>query len=207
MDEKLKDDIERVVGFVNFVDDFRIGGCKDRCSLYDESKPHVIYRGNPRSRIVLVSKSHKKEDVEKKKPFSGREGNLLRKIMSSVGFNLDEDMLVLNSIFCSSDKTLKRKDVDKCWLNVERALKIVKPHIVIACGKDALCQLKAKKDLKIGHYEGKWTTREDGLSIFCMINPGFILHKEKHGDTKELKQKIYTYMKYFKKTYIEKTVG
>jgi DNA polymerase len=199
-------------------------GCS-RCSLSDHGCPPIVYRGNPNSDILLIGEAPGKIEQEQMKPFVGPAGELLDNIMKAIGLSTEEDMIIMNTVFCrptahqSSGKqnyTPKKEQIVRCWPFVEKAISLLKPKIIIACGRTALSQLTGDTSIRIGQGEGKWMSykylvpfppptrgsKVEEVPMFVMTHPAAILHKAKYPEEQRtMKLKVWEYMKYFRDTY------
>lgn len=182
------------------------------CSLADEKNKPIVYRGNPDAEIMIVGEAPGKVEQQEGKPFVGPAGQLLDKIMGSININTDEDTFITNSVFCrpvaaensgKENYTPKENQLEKCNPFL-RNLKdrIVRPKVIIACGRIALGALTNKSKLKLGDYEGAWHQCK-GIPMFVMRHPAAILYL-KGEEQAEVKKKVWSYMKIFRDTYKEK---
>jgi len=187
-------------------------GCT-RCTLSAHNNHPVLYRGNPKAPIVLIGEAPGAKEDENGRPFSGPAGQLLDKIFNAVGLNTNQDMLLTNVVYCRpvaskfsgrQNYTPKKDQIAHCWPFAKKAIELLEPKIVILCGRVALCSFLEKDDLKMGHWEGRWTSK-DNINVFSMLHPAAILHQS-NEPTKQLKtkQKVWEYMQYFRDTYREK---
>lgn len=194
-------------------------GC-DRCTLSEHGCGPIIYRGNPKAPILLIGEAPGQEEEKHRKPFVGPAGELLDNIMKAIGLDIDKDMCITNSVFCrptaskyeaKQNYTPKQTQIVRCWPFVEKAITILKPKIIIACGGTAMRQLMDDATAKVGQWEGRWTwyTRfgsdNQEMPMFTMTHPAAILHKAKWPKEQlEMKRKVWEYMQYFRDTYKDK---
>ena len=116
----------------------------ESCPLYSVKK-QVPYRGNVDSQVVIVGESPGRVELAYGKPFVGPAGNLLTKSLSDVGFD-PESMFYTNSAMCRIDKdALSVKEINEvlrcCRPNLELALSIIKPKLIIVLGEIAMRQV------------------------------------------------------------------
>lgn len=198
--------------------DFQRGfqtGC-NRCTLSHQTKVPIVWRGNPKAKILLIGEAPGKIEEEKMLPFVGPAGQLLEKMLNAVGLESEKDMLIMNTVYCRptapqysgrQNYTPKTDQIASCWPFTEKAIKILQKPVIIACGRTALCELIADDKARLGDYEGKWMEHDSGAYLFCMRHPAAILHQHDKLDPdsfKELKQKVKDYMDMFKDTWQKK---
>jgi len=183
-------------------------GCT-KCTLSAHDNHPVLYRGNPEAPIVLVGEAPGAKEDENGRPFSGPAGQLLDKIFNSIGLNTDQDMLLTNVVYCRpvapkfsgrQNYTPKKEQTAHCWPFTRKAIEILEPKIIIACGRTALCALLNNDSCRIGQWEGRWHN-----NIFVMTHPAAILHQSNDPERqRQTKLKVWKYMQYFRDTYKEK---
>ena len=59
----------------------------------------VISRGNPNAKFLIIGEAPGPEENIRGKPFVGRAGQMLDKILESANFNPDQDVYITNSVF------------------------------------------------------------------------------------------------------------
>lgn len=201
--------------YLEFAESFR-KGC-DRCSLsvHQEGHPPVLYRGNAKSDIMLIGEAPGKVEQAEGTTFVGPAGQLLDRIFKAIGMNTDEDLLITNIVYCrptapygsgKQNYTPKAEQITRCWPFGRRAIELVDPKIIIACGRPAMQTIMEDNRMAIGTYEGKWL-KKDGRHVFVMMHPAALIHKENKAPRQEYlaaRGKLWGYMQYFRDTYKEK---
>ena len=132
----------------------------------------VGYEGNKQQKILLVGESPGFTELQVGRPFVGRSGELLRRVSSQAGLNMD-DIFISNSARCLINKDdLTNKIISdilkSCRPNLERAIRAVKPKLIICCGAFALQQITKKKG--ITKNRGTWLKSEE---FNCHVLPTF----------------------------------
>ena len=67
--------------------------------LSDAGTKVVISRGNPEAKLLIVGEAPGPQENIQGKPFVGRAGQLLDKILQAAGFDPDVDVYITNSVF------------------------------------------------------------------------------------------------------------
>jgi DNA polymerase len=166
---------------------------------------------------MLVAEAPGAKEDQNGQPFSGPAGKLLDTIFQRVcGMNTNSDMLLTNMVFCrpvdSTDSnrqnyTPRKEQIVRCLPFVEKSIDLLKPKVIIACGRTALCALMEDDSMRMNAWEGRWLERK-GISVFVMLHPAAILHKTNDPiEQHETKLRVQKYMLYFKDTYQEKLNG
>ena len=112
--------------------------CK-RCSLYRSTK-HVciLGKGNVMSSIVLVGEAPGAAEEKTGKPFMGRAGKLLDRLLTSL--NLQDKVYITNPVHCRPPDNRKptKKEIEACRIYFDGELNIVKPKVIILMGRTAI---------------------------------------------------------------------
>lgn len=114
-----------------------ISDCR-KCDLWKERTNFVFGVGNPQSKLVLVGEAPGKEEDLQGKPFVGRAGQLLDKILAAI--NLNRDKVYICNILKSrppENRTPHQDEIDACLPYLETQLKIINPKLIVALGATA----------------------------------------------------------------------
>lgn len=191
-------------------------GCS-RCTLAAYGHKPIVFRGNPESDIMLVGEAPGKVEQLERSPFVGPAGQLLDNMMKSIGLSTEDDMFITNAVYCrptapkgsgKQNYTPKDVQVERCTPFTEALIKnVIKPKIIIACGRIALQQLTGDKNIKIGQYEGKWIETH-GTPTFVMIHPAALLYLgDKTEAQSKKKRQVWLYLQEFRDSWKEKING
>ncbi len=114
-----------------------IYGCR-RCRLWRRAKHAVPGEGPPNAKLMLIGQNPGKEEDETGKPFVGRAGKFLNKILAETCINRDE-VFITNIVKHTSPKNRKPFDdeVEACLPYLETQMDIIKPKVVVLMGKVA----------------------------------------------------------------------
>ncbi len=115
----------------------RIYNCRN-CRLWKGAKHAVPGEGPHGARLMLVGQNPGKEEDETGKPFVGRAGKFLNKILAENGINRN-DVFITNIVKHTSPGNRKPFDdeVEACLPYLKTQLEIINPKIVILMGKVA----------------------------------------------------------------------
>ncbi len=67
--------------------------------LADAGTNVVISRGNPEAKLLIIGEAPGPEENVKGKPFVGRAGQMLDKVLQSADFDPEKDVYITNSVF------------------------------------------------------------------------------------------------------------
>jgi uracil-DNA glycosylase family 4 len=137
-----------------------------KCSLA-RTRNHVIFgEGNIRAPIFLIGEAPGRDEDLIGRPFVGRSGQLLDKILAACGFNRREHVYISNIIKCRppGNREPSREERRACLPYLIRQVDLINPPIVIFLGATALKSL-AGPDKKITRLRGRWMEWERHLAM------------------------------------------
>ncbi len=151
-----------------------------RCTLCYSRTNIVIDRGNPRAPILIVSERPGENEDRVGKPFVGRAGELLDKMLRSIGLDPEEHVLITNVVRCKPevDRSPTKDEVDACFPFLEKQIAMMAPKVILLLGAVALKWVDfARSDIKMEEEAGKFFTvpRFPGIQFMVMYNPAFLL--------------------------------
>jgi len=144
------------------------------CGLHKTRNMVVFGTGNPQARIMFVGEAPGEEEDKQGKPFVGRAGNLLTKMIAAIGFQREE-VFIANVLKCRppGNRDPKPDEVAACEHFLIEQIKAVKPVIICALGTHA-AQTLLKTDESIGNMRGKLHDYH-GVPLIPTYHPSFLL--------------------------------
>jgi uracil-DNA glycosylase len=115
----------------------QIKDCK-KCRLWQDAKQAVPGEGPATAKMMLVGQNPGAEEDKTGKPFVGRAGKFLNKILAKNGIRR-EDVFVTNIVKHLSPENRKPlpDEIEACAPYLEAQIKTIKPKIVVLMGKVA----------------------------------------------------------------------
>ena len=139
----------------------------------------VISRGNPRARLMIVGEAPGPQENIQGKPFVGRAGQLLDKILEAGKFDPEKDVFITNSVFRlppGEDGKAFRKPTDeeiKYYLPyVNEIIRLVDPLIMLLTGNVACQSILGKTG--ITSLRGQWN-QIGGRWVMPIFHPSYLL--------------------------------
>ncbi len=135
----------------------------------------VVSRGNPSSSIMLIGEAPGATEEKLLKPFVGRSGSLLNKLLNEAGIDHENDVYICNLIKSRPPRnrtpTLKEITLHLPWLYQQ--IKIVQPLIIVLIGSTAM---RAILDIKsrITQLRGTWHNW-NGIHVMPIFHPSYLL--------------------------------
>ncbi len=129
--------------------------CSD-CPLAAGRTCMVFGEGDPRARVMLVGEGPGKEEDRQGRPFVGRAGQLLDKILACVGFTRRE-VYIANVVKCRppGNRTPREEEMAACLVKLRQQMEVIQPQIIILLGSTAL-KAFAGPDARITRDRGRW---------------------------------------------------
>jgi len=115
----------------------QIKNCR-RCRLWQDAKQAVPGEGPANAKVMLVGQNPGAEEDKTGKPFIGRAGKFLNKILDKNGIRREE-VFVTNIVKHLSPENRKPlpDEIEACAPYLEEQIQVVKPKIVVLMGKVA----------------------------------------------------------------------
>ena len=153
--------------------------------LADAGTNVVISRGNPEAKLLIVGEAPGPEENIKGKPFVGRAGQLLDKILESAEFDPEKDVYITNSVFRmppgSDGKPFRKpttEEIDYYRPFVLEIIRLVDPVIMLLTGNVACQSILGKTG--ITSLRGKWTQMGERW-VMPIFHPSYLLRNPMRG--------------------------
>ena len=150
-----------------------LGDCQ-RCKLAGGRKHIVFGQGNPHAELVFVGEGPGADEDERGLPFVGRAGQLLNRMLESVGIRR-EDVYICNVVKCRppGNRTPERDEVEACSPFLFRQIESIHPRLVCCLGAPAVKTVLGLKDgiLKL---RGRFYDF-GGAKALATVHPAYVL--------------------------------
>ncbi|MFH0947509.1 MAG: uracil-DNA glycosylase [Elusimicrobiota bacterium] len=143
----------------------QIKNCK-KCPLHKSRKNVVPGEGNPKAKLMFVGEGPGFDEDRLGRPFVGRSGQLLDKIILAMGMKR-EDVFIANMVKChpmidpsnpderGNDRKPTSDEINGCICYLEKQIEIIKPKIICALGSVSATALTGIK-APLGELRGKF---------------------------------------------------
>ena len=150
------------------------------CSLKNMAQNLVFADGNPDSEIMFIGEAPGRDEDIQGKPFAGRTGQLLDKMIASIGLNR-ETSYITNIVYWRppGNRTPTPEESAACRPFLERQIELVQPKIIVLLG-GAVTKELLDPNAGILKMRGKWKTLTIGeLSIptIATLHPTYLLRQ------------------------------
>jgi uracil-DNA glycosylase family 4 len=167
-----------------------IGDCT-RCPLYQGRTNIVHTDGNRKARLMFVGEAPGADEDAQARPFVGRAGQLLTKIIEAIGLKR-EDVLIGNVNRCRppANRPPTPEEASMCKPFLLREIAAVQPEVIVVLGNTAMKNLL---DLKQGitRVRGQFQDYQ-GVKVMPTFHPAYLLRdptkkKETWEDIKKVR--------------------
>ena len=168
------------------------------CELYKSSTNMVFSDGNPKSEIMLIGEAPGHDEDIQGKPFVGRSGKLLDKMLEAIELNR-EKVYIANIIPWRPPNNRRPTDeeIETCLPFIKKHIELINPKVLMLLGSTATFAL-LKNTEGITKIRGKWVDLNfNTMSVPTLptFHPAFLLRQpaqKKHvwEDLKSLKNKV-----------------
>jgi uracil-DNA glycosylase family 4 len=150
-----------------------LGECT-RCRLH-EGRNHVVFgEGNPHAALVFVGEGPGREEDLQGKPFVGRAGELLTRIIEAIELTRDE-VYIANIVKCRppNNRDPKPDEIQTCLPFLLKQLEAIKPRIICCLGTFAAQTLLGSEE-RISALRGRFHAYH-GAKLMPTYHPAFLL--------------------------------
>ena len=170
-----------------------IGDCT-RCPLHLE-RTHVVHtEGNRKARLMFVGEAPGADEDAQARPFVGRAGQLLTKIIEAIGMKREE-VLIGNVNRCRppQNRAPMPDEAATCKPYLEREIAVAQPDVIVVLGNTALRNLLDTRE-GITRARGRFHDYK-GIKVMPTFHPAYLLRDpSKKRETWEDLKKVRDYL-------------
>ena len=171
-----------------------LGDCK-RCKLHRTRRTIVFGEGNEKATLMFVGEGPGYDEDVQGRPFVGKAGQLLTKIIESINLSREE-VYIANIVKCRppQNRNPETDEIQSCNPFLMDQIRVIRPKIICALGTFA-AQTLLKTSTKISELRGKIFDIE-GIKVIPTYHPAFLLRNpERKRDVWEDMKKIAEYLR------------
>lgn len=163
-----------------------------KCRLHENRNKFVFGVGNPRADLMFIGEGPGREEDLRGEPFVGRAGQLLDKILASIGFDR-RTVYIANMVKCRppENRDPQSDEMDTCNPYLLKQIELIQPKIICALGRISAQYLLATTT-SLSKLRGK-VHDYHGVKLIVTYHPAALLRfpdykKETWEDMKMLKK-------------------
>lgn len=155
----------------------------DGCALKRTARNTVFSDGVDDAPVLLIGEAPGKDEDEQGKPFVGRSGQLLDRMLAQIGLDRRSNVLISNTIYWRppGNRDPTQGEIVACLPFVERLIELSRPKLLILTGK-AAAQTVLKREDAVTRMRGrKLNYTREGLeapvNALVMLHPAYLLRQ------------------------------
>jgi uracil-DNA glycosylase family 4 len=150
----------------------------DGCPLKRTAKSLCFARGSEQARVMLIGEAPGRDEDLQGKPFVGRAGQLLDRMLASVGLS-EEHCYITNVIYWRppGNRTPTPQEVEACAPFLARQIQLLNPQVLVLLGGAAAKSVLGVTE-GIMRLRGKWLTYRSGggaVPALATLHPAYLL--------------------------------
>ncbi|TVR09379.1 MAG: uracil-DNA glycosylase [Salinarimonadaceae bacterium] len=152
----------------------------DGCALKLSAKSLVFADGKPGARVMLVGEAPGSEEDRQGKPFVGRSGQLLDRMLAAIG--LDRESVYIANVVPwrpPGNRTPTPQEIAVCLPFLRRQIALCSPDILVCLGGPAMQALLGVRE-GILKARGRWRSYDDGqrtIRALATLHPAYLLRQ------------------------------
>jgi DNA polymerase len=153
------------------------------CGLKAAARTTVFGDGVEGAPIMLVGDVPGRDEDAEGKPFVGRAGQLLDRMLATIGISRTSNLFITNCVFWRPPGNRPPTDgeIAICLPFVERAIALARPKLVLVCGAAAAGAL-LKRQEGVKRLRGRRLDMANpgltqSLNAMVMLHPSYLLHQ------------------------------
>ena len=150
-----------------------LGDCK-RCKLHRTRSTIVFGEGKEKARLMLIGEGPGYDEDVQGRPFVGKAGQLLTKIIQSIHLQREE-VYIANIIKCRppQNRNPEPDEIQTCYPFLMKQIQAIQPRIICALGTFA-AQTLLHTDAKITTLRGRFFDLA-GIKVLPTYHPAYLL--------------------------------
>ena len=148
--------------------------CK-KCGLCETRNNVVFGMGNPDAKVLFIGEGPGENEDLQGKPFVGRGGMLLDKMLSVVDLSREKNIYIANMVKCRPPKNRdpEETEVAACRPWLEEQIRIIDPKIIVCLGRVSAIRF-IDPNFKVTKEHGQFIEK-DGRLVMGTFHPAAIL--------------------------------
>ncbi len=162
-----------------------------KCGLGSLRTNAVPGEGNPNARIVFVGEGPGADEDAQGRPFVGRAGQLLDKIIAAMGLKRS-DVFICNVLKCRppDNRDPRPEEIISCMPYLQTQIELINPEIIVALGAHAARSL-LNNNMPIGQLRGQFHEYYTGIGrpsikLMATYHPAYLLRNYSDDNRKRV---------------------
>jgi DNA polymerase len=151
------------------------------CPLHATRNTAVPGEGVSRPLVLVVGEGPGADEDASGRPFVGKAGQLLDRMLASIGLFRDKNCFIANVVKCRppNNREPLPEEAAACFPFLTRQIAILKPRVILSAGRTATQTLLAT-EAPLGSLRGRFTEHpgNSGISVLPTYHPSALLRDE-----------------------------
>jgi len=162
------------------------------CPHLVRSRTQVVFGvGNPHAELMFVGEAPGADEDEQGEPFVGKAGQLLTKIIQTMGYSRDT-VYIGNVLKCRLDmpagstgnRKPKSEEMATCLPWLEKQIDLIRPKVLVALGATAVEGLLGETR-PMNQLRGRWLDYH-GVPVMATYHPAYLLRNQSLGEKRKV---------------------
>jgi len=162
----------------------KVEECK-RCRLYLRRTRVVVWDGSPFAPIMAVGEAPGRDEDLKGKPFVGRAGQLLTKLIKEAGLDRSKDFYITNVLKCRppNNRDPLPDEIKACSPYLEFQIRLIRPRAILCLGRYSSFYILGRTDNPpMKELRGRVHQTRYGVPGVCTYHPAAALRNPRLRD-------------------------
>ncbi|WP_050604005.1 uracil-DNA glycosylase family protein [Ruegeria sp. 6PALISEP08] len=166
----------------------------EQCELKRGARQLVFADGTPGARVMIIGEAPGREEDREGKPFVGRAGQLLDRMLAAIDLDRRENVYITNVLPWRppQNRDPKPEEIGMMKPFLERHVALAKPEVLVVMGNISCQAVLGKRG--ITRLRGNWDQAMD-LPVIPMFHPAYLLRqpqmkRQAWADLLELKARL-----------------
>jgi len=148
--------------------------CK-KCELHNTRHNVIFGEGNPGAKILIIGEAPGHDEDMIGRPFVGKSGQLLDKILAACGFTREQHVYISNIVKCRppGNRVPTDQEAKTCIPYLMKQIELIDPLILLPLGASAL-RVFFGKEYRITQVHGNWLNWYNKL-VMPVYHPAALL--------------------------------
>ena len=171
-----------------------------KCPLCKTKNKYVFGEGNPNARLMFIGEAPGAEEDISGRPFVGKAGQLLDKMISAMQFSREE-IYIANITKCRPpfNRNPEPGEAEACLPYLKKQIELIKPECIVLLGAVA-ARFLLKHEGALAKIRGTWL-EYNGIPVLPTFHPSYLLRNEssKRDSWMDLQKVMAKFGKFHKK--------
>jgi DNA polymerase len=151
------------------------------CALKATARNTVFSDGVENAPVLLIGEAPGKDEDQQGKPFVGRSGQLLDRMLAHIGLDRRVNLLISNTIYWRppGNRDPTPGEIMACLPFAERLVELMQPKLLILAGKSASQTMLKREDgvLKLRGRRMRYERGGHAINAMVMLHPAYLLRQ------------------------------